>query len=219
MDIVVGGGRYGIEAAKYLERNSRSFIVLDTNPECAAVRELGLKSIKGIKEIKRGREGGEYFLRGGIEILPDLVLKLNPEYVFPTAPIHVAAEALRVKYGMMPWNEVVDCIAAGLPFRVIVSAGRGSIVVSYNRDHDCLEKCSAPDVCPVTKIRKPCPMHDLVKFAWPNAVVLISQQLEPGLGAIAGKDFAELIKHAEKKEKIVVATACKCHGVITALKS
>lgn len=215
MDIIVGGGKYGVEAARYLERNLKSYVVVDPDTNCAAVHELNLEIAEGVEDIKKG---GKYFLGKGIEVLPNLVLKLSPQYVFPTAPVHVVAEALRIEYGMKPWNEVVDCIASGLPFRVIVSAGRGSIVVSYNRDQECLEKCPAPDTCPVTKIRKPCPMHELVKFAWPESFVLISQQLEPGLGAISGRDFSELIRKAEKSEKIVVATACRCHGVITALK-
>lgn len=214
MDVIVGGGKYGVEAAIYLRKNSRSFVVLDPNPECLAVKELNLQRVA---EIEAGMEG-EYFIASDISSLADIVLKLNPEYVFPTAPIHVAAEAVRLKFGFKPWTEVVDCIAAGLPFRVIVSSGRGGLVVSYNRDHDCLEKCSAPDICPVTKIRKPCPMHELIRFAWPEAVVMVSQQLEPGLGAVSGRDFVDLIRKAEKSDRIVVATACRCHGVITALE-
>lgn len=214
MDIVVGGGKYGVEAAQYLEKNSRGYVVIDKNPECYAANTLNLTEAEPDELTAEGR----FFIRAGIDVLPDLILKLKPEYVFPTAPIHVAAEALRVKFKMMPWNDVVDCIASNLPFRVIVSAGKGSIVVSYNRDHECIEKCSAPDICPVTKIRKPCPMHDLVKFAWDGIFVLISQQLEPGLGAISGRDFIELIREAEKKDRVIVATACRCHGVITALK-
>lgn len=214
MDVIVGGGKYGVEAARFLERRGRSYIILDRNPECAAMKELDLVKVSNVNEIKGE---GRYFLEGGIDVLPSF-LKLEPEYIFPTAPIHVAAEALRLKFNLKPWNEVLDCIIANLPARVVVSAGRGSVVVSYNRDADCLEKCSAPEICPVTKIKKPCPMHDLVKFAYPGAFVLISRQLEPGLGAIEGKDFAYLMREAEKKEEIVVATACRCHGVITALK-
>ncbi|AIG98193.1 MULTISPECIES: hypothetical protein [Archaeoglobus] len=213
MDVIVGGGKYGVEAARFLEKRSRDYVIIDRNPECLAMRELDLVRVDSIEEVKEGR----YFLKGGIEILPSL-LKFKPEYIFPTAPLHVAAEALRLKFDLKPWNEVLDCIIGNLPARVVVSAGRGSVVVSYNRDADCLEKCSAPDICPVTKIKKPCPMHELVKFAYPDAFVLISRQLEPGLGAIEGKEFAELMKQAEKREKIVVATACRCHGVITALK-
>ncbi len=190
MDIIVGGGRYGVEAARFLERKSRGYVVLDRNPECAAMKELDLVKVSSADEIKGE---GKYFLEGGVELILPL-LNLEPEYIFPTAPLHVAAEALRLKFNLKPWNDVLDCIIANLPARVVVSAGRGSVVVSYNRDADCLEKCSAPDICPVTKIRKPCPMHDLVQFAYPDAFVLVSKQLEPGLGAIEGKEFAEMIR-------------------------
>lgn len=217
MDVVVGGGKYGVEAAKYLRERSRSFVILDTNPECVAVKELNLQIADKVDDVDM--DGGEYFLKGGAEDLFDLVLYLRSEYIFPTAPIHVAAEAVKVKFKMEPWNDVVDCIMSGLPFKVIVSAGMGSVVVSYNRDNNCLDKCLAPDICPVTKIKKPCPMYDLIKFAYPEAFVLVSQQLEPGIGAITGEDFLRLSEWVEKKRRIVLATACRCHGVITALKS
>ncbi|WP_202320267.1 hypothetical protein [Archaeoglobus neptunius] len=215
MDVVVGGGRYGVEAARYLRERNRDFIVIDVSEDCTAVKELSLKVVPSLDEVDYG---GEFFLKGDVSILPDLVRNLRIEYIFPTAPIHVAAEAVRRKYGFEPWYEVVDCIAAGLPTRVVISSGRGSLVVSYNRDHECLEKCPAPDICPVTKIRKPCPMHELVRYAWPDAFVLVSHQLKPGLGGIEGRDFINVLREAEKRRNIVIATACRCHGVITALK-
>ncbi len=201
MDVIVGGGKYGVEAAKFLMDEGRDFIVLDPDPNCMAVRELKAK-----------------YEQGGIEKLIDLVEKVDPEYIFPTAPIHVAAEAVKLKYNLNVWNEVINCILAGLPQKIVLSAGRGGIVVTYNRDKDCIQNCSAPDVCPVTKIKKPCPMYELVKFAYPEGFVLVSQQLKPGLGAIRGEDFKEFLNWSKDKDKFVVATACRCHGVITALR-
>jgi hypothetical protein len=49
-------------------------------------------------------------------------------------------------------------------------------------------------------------------------MVLISHQIAPGLGAIRGFDFLETVRRAKEKEKVVLATACDCHAVITALK-
>ncbi len=210
MDIVVGGGKYGVEAARYLEGEGRDFVVLDPDPNCLAVKELKLDEF--------GSGSGREILNAGIEVLPELLERLNPEYVFPTAPIHVAAEAARLKYSLKPWNEVVDCILSGLPARVVLASGRGSVVVSYNRDGDCLPKCSAPEICPVTGMKKPCPMHELVRFAYPQAFILVSRQLKPGLGALKGEELLEFMRYAERLESFVVATACRCHGVITALR-
>jgi hypothetical protein len=138
--------------------------------------------------------------------------------VFPTAPIHIAAELAQSKFKLAPWDDAIDCILANLPPSVILQAGSGSLIVSYNRDKDCIEKCEAPEVCPSTRKRKPCTMDKLMKFACPEGFILISHQLAPGMGALKSNELLEFFDWAEKKEKFVVATACACHGFFTALK-
>jgi hypothetical protein len=128
----------------------------------------------------------------------------------------VVAEA--VKDYFEPWNEAIDFILSGVPSRLIVSVGKGGIILSYNRDKTCIENCVSPEICPVTKIKRPCPMSEIIRFAYPEAMVLISHQIAPGLGAIRGFDFLETVRRAKEKEKVVLATACDCHAVITALK-
>lgn len=200
MDIVVGGGKFGLKAVEFLRAKKRDFVVLDPSDDCEVA-----KTFK------------DNFLKAEAKDLPKLVEKLRPEWIFPTAPIHVVAEA--IKHRFKPWNEKVNEILAGIPIKIVVSAGRGSIVVSYNRDEICIENCISPETCPVTKIKRPCPMFELIKFACSEAKVIVSHQLAPGIGAIKGEDFLMVLEEAKKAEKIVVATACKCHGVITALKN
>ncbi len=211
MDLVIGGGKYGCKAVEYLRESNRDFVVVDVNPNCEVVKVFNLKKSDKIKSK------GKYFIQGDLSKVLEVLEIVKPEFVFPTAPIHIAAELARIKFNLKPWSEEVDRILTGLPMRVVVSCGTGTITVSYNRDSICLENCSSPDVCPVTKLKKPCPMYELIRFAYPNAFVLISQQLKPGLGAILGGDLIEFLKWAEDKDRFVVATSCKCHGVITAL--
>ena len=212
MDIIVGGGKYGSAAVEYLRRNKRGFVLVDKDPNCLAVKKYKLKSAGHV-----GTEG-EYFREGGIAKVLELIEQVKPEYVFPTAPIHIAAELAKSKFKLAPWEEVIDCILANLPASLILSVGRGNLIVSYNRDKDCLEKCEAPEVCPSTRKRKPCTMDKLMKFAFPEGTVLVSYQLAPGMGALKGSEVLEFFAQAEKKEKFVVATACGCHGFFTALK-
>jgi hypothetical protein len=212
MDIIVGGGKYGGAAVEYLRRNKRGFALVDKDPNCLAVKKYSLKSARHI-----GTEG-EYFREGGVAKVLELIEQLKPEYVFPTAPIHIAAELAKNKFKLAPWEEVIDCILANLPASVILNVGRGDLIVSYNRDKDCLEKCEAPEVCLSTRKRKPCTMDKLMKFAYPEGTVLVSYQLAPGMGALKGSELLEFLAQAEKKDKFVVATACSCHGFFTALK-
>ena len=212
MDIIVGGGKYGSVAVEYLRRNKRGFVLVDKDPNCLAVKKYRLESAGHI-----GTEG-EYFREGSVAKVLELIEQVKPEYVFPTAPIHIAAEMAKSKFKLVPWEEVIDCILANLPASLILNVGRGNLIVSYNRDKDCLEKCEAPEVCPSTRKRKPCTMDKLMKFAYPEGIVLVSYQLAPGMGALKGSELLEFFAQAEKKDKFVVATACGCHGFFTALK-
>jgi hypothetical protein len=212
IDIVVGGGKYGSAAVEYLRRNKRGFVLVDRDPNCHAVKKYKLKPAGHIETE------GEQFREGGIPRVLELIEQLKPKYVFPTAPIHIAAELVKCKFKLAPWEDVIDCILANLPASVVLNVGRGNLIVSYNRDKDCLEKCEAPEVCPSTQKRKPCAMDKLMKFAYPEGFVLVSYQLVPGMGALKGSELLEFFAQAEKKGKFVVATACNCHGFFTALK-
>ncbi|MBE8538946.1 hypothetical protein [Geoglobus acetivorans] len=211
MDIVFGGGKYGLEAARHLISEGREFVVIDVDENCPVRVNFDLP------EYRKGTRKSS-FVKGGMRELIDIFFDLQPEYVFPTAPIHVAGAFLMEHLGFEVWYEGVDFALAGIPMKVVVSAGRGSVVVSYNRDRDCIPKCRAPDVCPVTGIKKPAPMYELVRFAVPDGFVIESHYLQPGLGAIRGERLREMVEWAESRENALVATACRCHGVITALR-
>jgi hypothetical protein len=212
MDIIVGGGKYGCEAVEYLREKGRGFVLVDIDPNCLAVKRFELKSSAQI-----GTKG-EYFLQGGIVTVLELIDTLKPEYIFPTAPIHIAAELAKIKFKLVPWAEEINSILPNLPPTVILRAGRGNLIVSYNRDKNCLEKCEAPEVCPSTQKRKPCTMDRLMKFAYPEGFILISHQMAPGMGALKGSELLEFFDWAEKKDRFIIATACNCHGFFTAFQ-
>lgn len=212
MDIIVGGGKYGCMAVEYLRKKRKGFVLVDKDPNCLAVKRYKLKTAFEIDAE------GEHFIQGEIATVSQLMARLKPEYVFPTAPIHVAAELAQSRFKLELWDEAINYILANLPPSLILRAGRGNLIVSYNRDKDCIEKCEAPEVCPSTHTRKPCTMDRLMKFACPEGFILISHQLAPGLGALKGSELLEFFAQVEKKDKFVVATACDCHGFFTALK-
>ena len=212
MDVIVGGGKYGCIAVEYLRKHNRGFVLVDKDSNCLATKRFKLKSSDSI-----GAEG-EYFLEGDVPQVLELIERLKPDYVFPTAPVHIAAELAKSKFELVPWNKVIDCILANLPSSVVLQGGSGNLIVSYNRDNACLERCEAPEVCPVTRKRKPCTMDKLVRFAYPEGTILISYHLASGMGALKGSELLEFFAQAEKKDRFVVATACSCHGYFTALK-
>jgi len=184
---------------------------VDTNPSCLAAKRYELKS-------SSKDDVDEFFVQGDLSTSLSLIFKLKPEYVFPTAPVHIAAELARIRFKLAPWEEAINCILPNLPPVVVLQAGRGNLVVSYNRDKTCIEQCSAPEVCPSSKIRKPCSMERLMRFACPESYIVISYQVSPGMGALRGSDILDFFEWAENKERFVLATACDCHGVFTCFK-
>jgi hypothetical protein len=212
MNIIVGGGKYGCEAVEYLRKQKRSFVLVDIDPNCQANKKYKLKPTPNLNK------DGEHFQQGDIATVLQLIEQLEPEYVFPTAPIHIAAELAKTKLTLEPWNEPINNILANLPPSVILRAGKGNLIVSYNRDENCIQKCEAPETCPATGIRKPCTMDKLMRFAYPNAIFLTSHQMAPGMGAFKTTELTQFLNKAAKQEKFVVATTCNCHGYFTALK-
>jgi hypothetical protein len=180
---------------------------VDTDPNCLAVKRYELKLSNTAGGV------GEFFIQGDLSTSLSLIIKLKPEYVFPTEPVHIAAELAKIRFKLAPWEEAINCILPNLPPVVILQTGRGSLVVSYNRDKTCFEKCSAPEVCPSSSIKRPCSMDRLMRFAYPKSYILISYQMAPGMGALKGSEILEFFDWAEEKEKFVLATACDCHGV------
>jgi hypothetical protein len=213
MNIIVGGGKYGCHAIEFLRQKGKGFVVVDIDRNCLAVKRFRIKA-----SADTNISEGEHFVHGDLSTVSELIEKLKPEYVFPTAPVHIAADLAQIKFDLQPWLEAVNAILPWLPEAVILQAGRGKVFVSYNRDKECLEKCAMPEVCPTTKIRKPCTMTKLMRFASPDAFIIESRVMAPGLGALKGSELAEFFGWAENKEKFVVGTACNCHGVFSAFQ-
>jgi len=212
MDIIIGGGKYGCNAVELLRKNRKDFVVIDSNPNCQAVKRFPLK------DCVRFDEPGGYFIHGDLSTVIDLIDKLNPEYVFPTAPVHIAADMAQLKFQLTPWREVINTILPRLPHSIVLLAGKGKIVLSFNRDHDCVDNCSMPETCPSSGIKKPCTMTKMMQYASPDAFILLSHSMAPGMGAIKGSELQEFFNWAKTKDKFVVGTSCDCHGVFSAFK-
>lgn len=210
MNIIAGGGKYGCEAIEYHRKKEIDFILVDVDPQCLAVKKYDLKTRDNL--IERS----ESFILGDMKTILDLIQKSEFLYLFPTAPIHVAAELAKIKFNLIPWCEVIDMILAKIPPSIILRAGRGNLVVSFNRDKDCIDKCGTPKICPSTGKNKPTTMDQLMRFAYPQGIFLESYQMALGMGALKINEILDLFNRVEKEEKFVVATTCDCHGVFSA---
>jgi hypothetical protein len=195
-----------------LRQQKKAFLVVDTDPKCLAVKRFKLRTSEHhILE----REG---FACGGLPEVLALIDELKPEYLFPTAPIHLAADLAKIKFELVPWGEAIISILPKLPQVVVLQVESERLVVSFNKGYDCIERCSMPEICPSSGIKKPCTMISLMRFASPEAFILVSHSMTPGMGALKSSELLEFFNWAKTKEKFTVATACDCHGVFSAFR-
>ncbi len=212
MDIVIGGGKYGCWAADFLRAKGRSFVVVDTNKDCLAKSKMGLQTAKSVNN------NGEYFIQGDFRTVLKLIESFEPDFVFPTAPVHIAADLAKEMFDLEPWTEGINSVLLRLPQSVILLAGKGKLVASFNRDNKCLDRCSMPSVCPSSGTIKPCTMTELIKYASPEAYILVSHSMAPGMGALKGDELQGFFKWAESRDEFLVATTCDCHAVLSSFR-
>jgi hypothetical protein len=201
--VIIGGGAYGVACARYLLDRGLQCVIVDPDPACLAAESIS--------------SHGCVLVPGGIPAALEEILVERPAYVFPTAPVHVMAALVQTLSPRAPDIDRAARLSCRIPPGVLVSAGDGSLVVSYNPEGRCLSACAAPQVCPVTGIAHPVPLFALLRRAFPGAWILESLQLAPGIGALSGSDVIAVLEASEIRGSMVVGTACCCHGIVTAL--
>src|SRR3989304_634682 len=142
MDIIAGGGKYGCDAVELLRQKGKGFVVVDINPRCLAVKRFGLKA-----SSHKGSED-EHFIQGDLSKVLELLERVKPEFLFPTAPVHIAADLAKIKFDLELWVEGINSVLPRLPQTVVLLAGEGKIIVSFKRDHKCIAKRTMPEACP-----------------------------------------------------------------------
>ncbi len=207
MDLVIGGGIFGERAVRHLVCLGRRVVIVDPDPECPAAAAV----------IDSG--GSVIVIQGGPDAAFRAFEKYKPEIVFPTAPVHVVAGMACNAWGFHEFRQGIQGILSALPAELVLDTRGASIYLSLNRDSPCLPDCPSPDTCPVTGEDRSVPLHDLLRRLLPDAFILESTQVAPGLGALRGRDITDLLDHVRERDCICVGTACRCHGVVTALVS
>jgi hypothetical protein len=138
------------------------------------------------------------------------------------APGHAAYAWLRkgplVGGGWQP-APVPEIVGQAAP--VIIRGGEGELYLSY-AGHLCPDDCEEPDVCPVSGEDRGTPLYEalaVLRIPDHQILVMVSRQLAPGVG---GYPPEEMLKLAEKVKsgtgKALIATACRCHGVVHGLE-
>ena len=144
-----------------------------------------------------------------------------PSWVVPVIPVHLAFQWVRQEL-----ISEVSTVPVALP-RSFVDvmpnpiAGAGHDIYVSIADFLCPDNCPAPErFCTHTRKPRPYNLFEKIVKECPEGflpVVLESQQLVPGTGGILSNallDALETVRTAS--QPVLMATACRCHGVITA---
>ncbi|MCG8687615.1 MAG: NAD-binding protein [Desulfobacterales bacterium] len=205
---IIGAGQFGIRAAKWLAKQGRgeSLTLVDLDSEgLAQAKDHGCKIVQA--------DGIDYLYK-------QLSREKGPDWIVPAVPVHLAWEWCRLKLGdsrlvsfKLPQGFVDELPNA-------MQGDSGDIYVSH-ADFLCPPNCNEPDdYCTKTIEPRKQDMFELLEkksYESIKAFVVRSMQLGPGVGGYRPNVLFDLVDGlACHQGPCFVATACRCHGVVTA---
>ena len=207
--LILGGGHFGsLAAERLLQENSQSDILVvdrQARPLQAFVSlPVQVALGDGISELDRLLKTGHSF-----------------DYVIPAVPFHVAFEYLL--HNLKPLGAIRSSVppSSGLPNTLM---GESGDLYTSLADFLCPENCSEPPLyCTVTGKSREKPLYQTLTdtFRSYESRVIQSQQLAPGVGGFPPRILGDLLEDlralAMLGQPILISTACRCHGVTSAL--
>ncbi|MBW2411791.1 MAG: potassium transporter [Deltaproteobacteria bacterium] len=208
---IIGGGYFGQRSAQSIRQKEADSKILLVDKQSSICLQME-------------RQGFETVCTEGIRYLEThLVDRNHPDWIIPAIPVHVAYEWLKSKllnrFNVTP-IPIPNQLKAILPNPI--QSNSAEIYVS-NADFICPENCSEPDeICTHTGLPRPRILNDyLQKLQYEEfrSVIVCSQQLLPGVGGYEPKALYRALTQIEKsRDQILLATACRCHGVLNAFE-
>lgn len=207
--LIIGYGHFGSRAAEILFSRHPGSKITVVDQDRKALQEISRPP--RITVISQGTLYLDRFLSTGERV----------DYIVPAVPFHLAFElilstlrAVGAKRGDVP-------ALSGLPN---ASTGRTGDLYTSLADFLCPEDCSEPAArCPVTGERRQRPMYRiLAEVTGPfESRVIRSRQLAPGVGGFRPEALLDAVGEVRKKAEpghlFLISTACRCHGVTSAV--
>jgi hypothetical protein len=209
--LVLGGGRFGLLALTRLGGRVSAVVESAPSPKLLALAgELGVE-VRADDGVAAARAS--------------LAKPAPPAWIVPCLPRHLLLEWLRLE--LSPLHPRLIDLAPGdlawlgeIPLAV---PGPDKAWCLSLTDSICPPDCPEPaGRCLKTGQERGRGLHDrLTGFALPGfaKAVLRSHQLAPGLGGLKSSEMLALRDRlAERGGRWLVATACRCHGILHALE-
>jgi hypothetical protein len=206
---ILGAGHFGSRAAKrILQQKERcKVIVVDCRDD--ALAELRDERLKPLKQ-----DALDFLLSHDGK---------GDEWIIPAIPKHVAFFYLcqrLTKEGTVTPLTVPTILDQEIPNP---TRGKGGVLYTSFASFRCPDDCQEPEeMCSVTRKPREANLYELIQqieVPGYQTLVVRSRQLAPGVGGYQLSTLWLLLEAVRLSEKnILVATACRCHGVINALR-
>jgi hypothetical protein len=199
--IVLGCGKFGkLAISRLMEHFERPEIVaVDTNLDLLRALPSKVTAVEG--------DVVEFLIR----VKPD-----GDDILVPMVPFHFAARYWLAKDCGLEEAPLPDGIDEQTPhpFRV-----NPSTLVCSKADFICPDDCPEGETCTVTGAPREPLFQELSLINAPGCkiIVLRSRQILPGIGGYSARDLYEIGAELQEGPNLL-ATSCKCHGVVTALR-
>ena len=206
--LIVGCGHFGRRAAQTLAQGNPSATIFVIDRRKEALRKVSHLDVET--------------LRGDAVFRLNQILSSNRlvDYIIPAVPFHLAFEFLLSKLKPLGARRGKVPPLGRLPN--VMRGKTGDVYVSFS-DFLCPEDCDEPTRCTVTGRKRERPLFKvLAGLSGPLDLKIIrSRQLAPGVGGFRTLDLLRLLKDLERQgvrdRPFLISTACRCHGVISAL--
>jgi len=209
--LILGAGRFGKRAARLLRAASPEGEITVVDHTLTALEEIRSQDPR----VRAVCTDGPAFLAA---VLPQL---WRWDYLLPCLPGQVAFQALRLgPLGPPGWETVPVPRELEALAPVAFRGAAGELYLS-RAAHRCPEDCPVPPVCPLDGLpRRPGLAEVMAAWDLPGweIRVLVSRLLLPGVGGIPTRKLRQLADSvAALGPRLILATACRCHGVAHAV--
>ena len=204
---IIGGGQFGLRAAKELRKKDASHKITIVEQQKAVCWQLN-------------RLGFEVVCSDGVKYLEHhLTPTHRPDWIVPAIPLHVAYDWIRARMSSMFIIErvvVPSDIVNILPNPIKGDTGQFFIsIADFKCPADCIEP---PEICTYTHQPRAMILHEFLKSIQLKDfthVAIRSHQLAPGVGGYTPHKLFKALDRIQTTQKpVLLSTACSCHGII-----
>ncbi|OFV68039.1 MAG: hypothetical protein SCAL_000679 [Candidatus Syntrophoarchaeum caldarius] len=215
--LVLGGGKFGTIAARYLVDAGAEVTVVDRDPNCEASRLTASRAVNFVC-----RDALSFFEQSIKDRTPFIVVTAITKHFAGIYAEKLLQKGHRVFHDISCLEEQFTKVTEEIDYGVFEEYGIAT--ASYMPfGMVCPDDCYPGKLCTVTGKARGRPMYEIladVMGVLDLAVVLPSYQLGRGVGGVMGEDLIRMRDQFEHFDEgnCGVATACLCHGVINAFR-